>query len=242
MDWRYRPGESPISASTDLPSGETASAFESLITNTRLSLSDFNRDRSTSLWRRLDEEIAAGRLPKEEVERLRRDHDGGFSIPLVRCYLEAGQEAAVTKWMRQSSSFWSYNWLDRSVFGARGRGTIQIFRVLQNSNGAVEGAALAADHLWHRLVGARYHAGLRQESREWYKHHDRDTRRQAVLDHRVRYGTPHRFEVVLEWLEYIGLTLKPFISVGNEDAIARLDRVNEEVATERARFHSDIDF
>ena len=106
----------------------------------------------------------------------------------------------------------------------------------------LEGAALAADHLWHRLVGARYHAGLRQESREWYKHHDRDTRRQAVLDHRVRYGTPHRFEVVLEWLEYIGLTLKPFISVGNEDAIARLDRVNEEVATERARYHSDIDF
>ena len=235
----YRPGESPVSLSTDVPSADTAKAYQDLIDNIRLSLRDFGRDRET-LWRRLDEEVSAGRLSEEEVQTLRRDHDGAYSIPLARRYLDIGQAAAVTKWMRELRSFWNYNWIDRSIRGARGRGTLRLFETLRDHQGAIEGATLAADHLWYRLIGARYHEGLRQIMRSWYQHGDYDARRQTIFDHRSQYRKPHSTEIVLEWLEYICDSFRPFIHAGDNLAISRLKRVEGEVLKERQKFQKDL--
>lgn len=95
MDWRYGPGEWPNSLPSDQPSADTVAAYARLLDG-KLSRRNFDRDRGDTLWRLLNAEVAAGRLPGEEVELLRRDHDGAYSVPLARRYLDAGQATAVT--------------------------------------------------------------------------------------------------------------------------------------------------
>ena len=240
MDWRYGPGEAPVSLPMHQPNGETIQAYLRLLDETRLSLRNFERDRGLTLWKRLDGEVAAGRLSEAEVTLLRWDTDGAYSIPLAHRYLDSAKGVAVAKWMRSTVSFWNYNWIDTGVKGAPGRGTIRLFETLRDCGAAKEGADLAAEHLWYRLIGARYREGLRWELREWYKHYDRVQRRTNVLEHRARYGKPHRIEIVFSWLDYIAGQLRPFIEAGTEEAIDRMVRVEAELSESRANFEADL--
>jgi hypothetical protein len=215
MDWSIRPGQAPTSLASDLPSPDTLAAYEILLDDVRLNFGRFDKLRSTTVWLRLDDEVSRGSLSADEVGKLRRDHDGHYSIPLVRRFLQAGHAAAVTKWMRELSTFWDYNWIDCSVKGARGRGTIKLFECLRDHGGAQEIATLAADHLWFRLIGARYREGLRHELRrfdthQWY--------RDIVSEGLGKFGFTH-LDVLFDWMDYLLLHLRPFAQTRRWSAI-----------------------
>lgn len=232
MDWNLGPGESSISLPADLPSPQTITAYERLLDCSRLNFENFQKERGDTLWRRLNDEVASGRLSSDEVERLRRDHDGAYTIPLARRFLETGSAATVTKWMRGLNMFWEFNWIDRSVKGARGRGTLKLFECLRDHGGADEVATLAADHLWFRLIGARYHEGLRQELRkfdthEWY--------RALVAEHHRKFGRS-QIDRLFDWMDYLLLQLRPFVELGSGKPQERYLRVEGEVKVEREKF------
>lgn len=240
MVWMHGPGQRPLSCPTDYPSEKTLYTYQQLLKTAPLSLKDFYRDRSDRLWRALDNEVAAGVLFTKDVERLRRDVDGIYTNPLALRYLEADNATAIIAWMRRHGAFHEYYWVDVSVTGGPGRGTLALFALLQ-SHGAVDvGGDLAAAHLWHRLVGASHHWGLRRELRHWYLP-DRFARtRQLTLEHRVQSAKPSRMELLFDWMDHIATALRPFIEAGSKDAIARLELVRREVAESRARYMNDL--
>ncbi len=232
MDWSIRPGQAPTSLASDLPSPETIAVYESLLDDARLNFGRFDKAVSTTLWLKLDDEVSRGRLSKDEVDTLRRDHDGHYSLPPARRFLEAGHPEAVTKWMRELSTFWDFNWIDRNVKGARGRGTIKMFECVRDHGGANEIAALAADHLWFRLIGARYREGLRHDLRrfdahQWY--------RDNVSEQLGKFGFTH-LDALFDWMDYLLLHLRPFVEGGTDASMERYLRVETEVRKERQRF------
>jgi len=222
---------------SDQPDDEVVELYARLVGQAPLKFRIFQRDRDM-LWRLLDEKVAQKAISAVQVDVLRRDHDGAFTIPLAWRYLATGQAVGVTKWMREQSAFWDLNWVDRSVRGARGSGTLRLFETLRDGGGAIEGAALAAEHLWFRLVGARHHEGLRQYLREVYRHYSPEQLRKPPIAFPGSEGPSLKIDMWFAWMPYIAETLRPIISVGDADAIARLDRVVEEVAAERAKFEA----
>ncbi|TAD77687.1 MAG: hypothetical protein EAY70_08075 [Sphingomonadales bacterium] len=232
MDWSFKPGQSPTSLASDLPSPETIAAYESLLDDVRLNFGRFDKAVSTILWRRLDDEVSRGSLSADEVYTLRRDHDGHYSIPLARRFLEADQAEAVTKWMRELSSFWDFNWIDCNIKGARGRGTIKMFECLRDHGGANQIAMLAADHLWFRLIGARYREGLRHELRSF---NTNQSYRDTVSKQLGKFGHSY-LDLMFDWMEYLLLHLRPFVEIGTDAPLERYLRVEAEVRKERQRF------
>jgi hypothetical protein len=237
---RDLPGIAPAISSEYLPSEATKAAYALLLAKAPLKMRNFMRDIEDTVWLMLDNEQLAGRLAAREVDALRADRNGDYSIPLVRRYLAVGNVTPVTLWMRRKPSFWNFDWIDSSIRGAHGQGTFNIFEVLRTEGGATEGAVLAADHLWYRLVGARYREGLRWYLREWRKHTILAERKDAVLAHRAAHSHPHYIEKLFDWLDFSAARLEPIIAVGPPEAITRRERVLREVAEHRQRFEAEL--
>lgn len=236
----HLPGAEPDISPEYLPSEATKAAYARLLANAPLKMRNFMRDIEDNAWLMLDNEHLAGRLSAREVDALRADRNGDFSIPIVRRYLAVGNAASVTLWMRRKLAFWNFDWIGSNMRGASGRGTFNIFEVLRTEGGAAEGAVLAADHLWYRLIGARYHEGLRWYLREWRKHTIPARRKEEVLAHRAKHSHPHPIEGLFDWLDYSAAKLGPIIAAGPPEAIARRERVLREVAEHRQRFEADL--